>query len=103
MRLSGYNEYKATSPAKERKLRGMIDACNPEDLETWGYPVSTIYEPLDNPPSDVNTIHRRKKRKSLGAFRVERIILRRLRRNIHHNAFGRLIRRIRFACDVLLR
>jgi hypothetical protein len=26
-----------------------------------------------------------------------------LHRNIHRNAFGRLVRRIRFACDVLLR
>lgn len=90
-------------PVKEQMLRGMIDACNPEDLETWGYPVATVFEPLDNPPSDIAAPTSRKKRKSLGAFRVERIMLRRLRRNIHHNAFGRLVKKIRFACDVLLR
>jgi len=27
----------------------------------------------------------------------------RLRKNIYHNAFGRLVRRIRFVCEVLLR
>ncbi len=34
---------------------------------------------------------------------LERRVLVALRRNIQHNAFGRLVRRVRFFCDVLLR
>ena len=30
-------------PVKERMLREMINACDPEDLETWGYPMATIF------------------------------------------------------------
>jgi hypothetical protein len=88
---------------KESMLRRMVDDCDPEDLKTWGYPVATVFDPLHDPPSDISVATKRRKRKSLSAFRVERILLRRLRRNIHHNAFGRLIKKIRFACDVLLR
>jgi hypothetical protein len=90
-------------PDKEKMLRGMIAACDPDDLHIWGYPLTSLFEPLDNLPPDIGQYPKRKKRKSLSSFRIERILLRRLRRNIHHNAFGRLVKKVRFACDVLLR
>ena len=36
-------------------------------------------------------------------YRLQRKLLVTLRRNIHQNAFGRLVKRVRMACDVLLR
>ena len=42
-------------------------------------------------------------RRELTRYALERRLLVRLRRNIHHNALGALVRRIRWACDVLLR
>ena len=39
----------------------------------------------------------------LSRYSLERRLLVRLRRNIHHNALGRLVRRVRTVCDVLLR
>ncbi len=93
-----------SDPKKETMLRRMIDACDPSDLETWGYPSEAIYEPLENPPQDLGiSTKSRKKKKTLDAFHIERVLLRRMRRNIHHNAFGKIIKKIRFACDVLLR
>jgi hypothetical protein len=40
---------------------------------------------------------------ALTRYTLERRILVRLRRNIHHNALGRLVRSVRRVCDVLLR
>ena len=88
---------------KEAMLRRMIEACDPEDLAQWGYPEATILDPLDNPPPGSAPRGKRRARKRLSAFRIQRIILRRLRKNIHHNALGRVVRKVRFACDVLLR
>src|SRR5262249_31927696 len=44
-----------------------------------------------------------RRRARLTRHALERRILVALRRDIHHNAFGRLVRRIRTVCDVLLR
>jgi len=34
---------------------------------------------------------------------LQRRILVRMRRNIHHNGLGRMVRKVREVCDVLLR
>lgn len=91
-------------PHKEQLLRKMIEFCDPNDLEIWGYPMASIYGPLENPPDEpVGSGKKQRRSKKLDAFRIQRMLLRRLRRNIHHNALGRLVRKVRFACDVLLR
>lgn len=90
-------------PEKESMLRTMIDDCDTKELETWGFPKDSIFEPLDNPPEGVRSREKKRKKKKFSGFRFQRIILRILRRNIHQNAFGRFIRKVRFTCDVLLR
>jgi len=91
----------AQVPAKLQLVREMVATIDDADLETWGFPRATLFdpvaaaarqhgEPLPPPPwSD--------------RFRLERKLLRVLRRNIQHNAFGRIVRRTRMLCDVLLR
>jgi hypothetical protein len=69
------------------------------DLATWGFPRDEIRAQL----ARVDLAGRRRRTRGLSRYTLERRILVRLRRNIHENAFGRLVRRIRFACDVLLR
>ncbi len=85
---------------KERLLEQMIGFCSPEDLETFGYPVDTIFAPLKNAPEPTG---KPRKKQKMNRFRLERIVLHKIRRNIHHNALGRIVKKIRFACDVLLR
>jgi hypothetical protein len=77
-----------------RTLERLEDA----DLETWGYGREEILDALRAAsPSAVP------RRGPLNRYTLERKLLVRLRRNIHTNAFGRLVRRIRLICDVLLR
>jgi len=88
----------ADDPTKLARARQILDRLLDEDLETWGYPRAGIVAQLDAvTPSGV------KKARPWNRYALERRLLVRLRKNIHHNAFGRLVRRIRFVCDVLLR
>ncbi len=79
----------------ERILASLLDA----DLETWGYSRPELEQQL----AAVDPVGTRPKRRALTRYALERKLLVLLRRNIHHNALGRLVRRIRSFCDVLLR
>jgi hypothetical protein len=91
----------AQGPAKLQVLRDMIATIDDADLDTWGFPRASFFDPvaaaargsgrpLSPPPL-------------LDRFRLERKLLVLLRRNINQNAFGRVVRRVRMFCDVLLR
>ncbi len=86
-----------------RFVRSLTDRLEPADLATWGFDARTLYAPIEE--GRVPGMKPRKKKLSdrLNRHTLERSLLLALRRNIHHNAFGRLVARIRFACDVLLR
>lgn len=88
----------ASDPTQLEAARAALGRTLDADLETWGYRRADLAAELD---AIVPGGPARKRR--LDRFAVERRILVLLRRNIHHNALGRLVRRIRFACDVLLR
>ena len=88
----------ADDPAKLAQARRILERLLDPDLEAWGYPRAAIAAELDAvAPSG------RAPRRAWGRYALERRLLVRLRRNIHHNAFGRWVRRVRMVCDVLLR
>jgi hypothetical protein len=88
-------------PAKLRVVREMIATIDDPDLETWGFPRASFFEPVERA---ARASGRRLAPPPLwDRFRLERKLLVLLRRNIHRNAFGRLVRRARTLCDVLLR
>ena len=91
----------AQEPHKLRIVREMIATIDDADLETWGFPRATFFQPVEQAA-------RKGGRPLLSPpffdrFRLERKLLVLLRRNIQHNAFGRIVRRVRMFCDVLLR
>jgi hypothetical protein len=88
----------ADRPGALEQAHGILDRLADEDLETWGWPRATILAQLDAvAPSG------RRKPRAWNRYAIERRLLVRLRKNIHQNAFGRLVKRIRFVTDVLLR
>lgn len=81
-------------------VRRIILQLDPDDLLVWGYDRDDILRGLDT-ASGRTPAQRRTPR--LDRYRLQRRILVALRRNIHHNAIGRVLRRLRFALDVVLR
>jgi hypothetical protein len=88
----------ADAPGHLEQARAILERLDDADLESWGHPRAAILEQLDAvTPSGA------RKRRPWNRYALERRLLVALRRNIHQNAFGRLVKRVRFVCDVLLR
>ncbi len=89
----------AGRPARVAQAQRILAALLDEDLGSWGFSRAEIeaelaaVDPNGQPGRGV----------ALTRYTLERRLLVRLRRNIHHNALGRLVRAVRRACDVLLR
>ena len=79
----------------QRILASLLD----EDLASWGFAREAIAAELAAIDPDAHAGGG----VALTRYTLERKLLVRLRRNIHHNAFGRLVRSVRRVCDVLLR
>ena len=77
----------------------MLDDLDPADLDTLGYPRAKIIAALEAANGAPVPV----KAKAPVRYMLERRLLVLLRRNIHHNALGRLLKKLRFALDVLLR
>jgi hypothetical protein len=97
--LARWAEALAGDPAGAALARRILDSLADGDLETWGFPRAGLEDALEALPGAAP----RQRRAPWSRHALERRLLVRLRRNIHHNALGRLVRRVRFACDVLLR
>ncbi len=97
--VSRWQNDMAGDPGKVEQARRILASLSDEDLTTWGYTRGELEAQL----AAVDTGAARPKAGGLSRYKLERKLLIALRRNIHHNAFGKLIRRIRYACDVLLR
>jgi hypothetical protein len=86
-------------PALLASSREIVGHLADEDLATWGYPPGPLRRELAAlEPRAAGPSPARRSR-----YALERRMLVLLRRNIHHNALGRLVRRVRTLCDVLLR
>ncbi len=96
--LSKWEEAFARDPARLEQARRILEQLLDPDLELWGYSRRELEAQLDR-------IQPRPRRSALPRTRyaLERKLLIRLRRNIHKSTFGRWVRRVRTACDVLLR
>jgi hypothetical protein len=96
--LEKWKQALAEDPRKLEAARAALARSLDPDLETWGFRRGDLEAELDAiAPS--GSIRKRPR----GRHALERRVLVALRRNIHRNAFGRLVRKVRFYCDVLLR
>jgi hypothetical protein len=89
----------ASSPATLALVTQVLNALDPADLDTLGYPRDRIVAQLEEAAGAPVPV----KAKAPLRYQLERRLLVALRRNIHHNALGRVLTRARFALDVLLR
>ncbi len=71
----------------------------PEDLATWGTPADTLWDAM----KDADPTAYVPKKKKWDRWVVQRKVLVWLRRDINNRPLGKLLRKVRFYCDVLLR
>jgi hypothetical protein len=89
----------AADPTLLAQCREIAERLADEDLALWGTPGPELRKML----AELAPAGASPSRTRLTRYALERRLLVALRRNIHHNAFGRLVRRVRTVCDVLLR
>jgi hypothetical protein len=88
--------------ARLTQLQRMVQSVTDEDLERFGTPRSDLFRPVEDVDIAVGRRAQNQARK-WDRYAIERRALLLLRRNIHHNALGRWLTKVRFYCDVLLR
>ena len=81
-------------------MRQLLDQLDPADLDTLGYPREEIDAQL---AEALGKGGEPRKRKAPLRYSLQRKLLVRLRKNIHENALGHALKRLRFALDVILR
>lgn len=90
----------ASDPAKLTLMRDVIARLDPADLDTLGYPVDTLWKPLEEAGSNVKPPAPPK----LDRYRLQRKAIIRLRALARNNAaFRSFLTKLRLATDVLLR
>ncbi len=77
----------------------LVDELDPADLATLGYPRDAIVAQLEAAKGAPVPMQREAPLR----YRLERKLLVALRRDIHRNRLGRMLKRVRFALDVVLR
>lgn len=87
----------AHDASKRALAEQMISRLDDADLELWGYPKAEIFEPLARAgageiPKPV-----------LNRYTFKRRVMLFLKKDIHNRFHGRIIKRIKYYCDVLLR
>ncbi len=91
----------AADPDKFACVRAMADRLDPRDLEMWGFASATLFDEVER--AAMATGVRVASSPRLDRFRLERKVLVWLRRDIHTSRLGRIVRRVRTLCDVVLR
>lgn len=87
----------AADETKRATAEAMVAALEPRDLEAWGWPPDALWAPIQavggapapKPPRNSYTFQRR--------------IMLALKKDIHKRPHGKLVKRVKYYCDVLLR
>lgn len=89
----------AADEGKFEVVAKQLAGVPPEDLETWGYPLDTLWQPMEA----ADAAAWKPKKKKWDQYALQRRTLVALRRNIHERPHGKALEKVRFYCDVLLR
>lgn len=89
----------AADADKRERVAAMIARIDPRDLATWGTPAESMFAALAAAPGAPTP----RRRAAWSRFAIERRILHWLRRDVATSRIGRLARRVRELCDIVLR
>lgn len=87
----------AGDPAKLELVRGMVDRLADEDLVAWRWPRERVFEAVTRaggaPPRKL----------VWNSYTVRRKVMLALKKDIHERPHGKLVKALKYYCDVLLR
>lgn len=98
--IASWVEDLASDAARLKLMREVIAQLDPDDLSAYGYPIETIWKPLE----DLGDAKPAPKKSPLTKYRLQRKLIVKLRAIARTGGvFRRMIERVRLACEVLLR
>jgi hypothetical protein len=97
--IATWAEELAYDQTKLQLMEKIIGQLDPEDLRTWGYPVEKLWKPLHD--ADFTDIGPKKVK--MNKYRLQRKLIVQSRVAIKGSFLEGLLRKMRLACDVLLR
>jgi hypothetical protein len=89
-------------PAKLELAHRIIDSLDPADLAAWGYTPEELFAPVASAAGQANGSGTGSL-PALSTYRLKRQLMLALKRDIHENQFGKMVKKVRYYCDVLLR
>ena len=89
-------------PAKLELAHRIVESLDPADVAAWGYTGEELLAPLSSPGVNGNGKHAGTL-PALSTYRLKRQLMLALKRDIHENQFGKVVKKVRYYCDVLLR
>ena len=89
----------AQDEAKLAIARDIVAALDPDDVRMWGFEHASLFEPLERASGQALPY----KRPGLNGYVLQRRVMLALKKDIHERPLGRLVQRVRYYCNVLLR
>jgi hypothetical protein len=87
-----------SEPAKLKLARDVVARLSDADLETWGYPRETIFAPLQGASAAPLP-----KPPLFNKYVFQRRVMLALKKDIAQRPHGKLVKKLKYYCDVLLR
>jgi len=87
----------AHDAAKRSLAERMIGQIDPADLEVWRWPLETLWAPVEDAGGEAPP------KPARNSYTFQRRVMLALKKDIHNRAHGKLVKRVKYYCDVLLR
>jgi hypothetical protein len=88
-------------PDKLALARDIVSRLDPDDVKLWGYDRESLFAPLEAAQAEGRDLTYKKPK--VNGYVLQRKIMLALKKDIDRRPHGRLIRRVRYYCNVLLR
>lgn len=87
----------AHDPRKRALAERMMRPIDPVDLEVWRWPEEALWAPVEEAGGEAPP------RPARNSYAFQRRVMLALKKDIHNRSHGKLLKRVKYYCDVLLR
>lgn len=94
--VAKWAEAVASDPQKKELAERMIAGCSDEDLRAWGFDRDALWAPLEHAQGKPT-------KRVVNRYTMQRRLLLALKKDIDTRWHGRVLRRVKYYCDVILR